>query len=99
MRLCSQNLIPAIELARDKARNNPGKKEWKVALYPPLDAPSERAAMAMGTDSGARTKSCWTSREGSQVFRRGFLAPLLDLKGVNSPQKAPEQPEDSFGDH
>lgn len=35
---------------------------------------------------------------GSQVFSGHFLAPLLDLKGVKFPQKAPEQPEESLGD-
>lgn len=95
MRLCSQSLIPAIEPAPDKARNNPSKKEWKVTLSSPLDAQSERAATAMGTASGVRTKSSWAfSREGSQIFSRGFLAPYLDLKGVNSPQKTSEQPEE-----
>ena len=99
MRLCSQSLIPAIEPAPDKVRNNPGENEWKVALSSLLDARSQRAAMGMRTASGVRTKSSWaSSRERSQVFSRGFLAALLRLKGVNSPQKSPEQPEDCLGD-
>jgi len=53
----------------------------------------------MGTASGPRTNSSQaSSREESHIFSRGLLAPLLDLKGVNSPQKAPEQPEDGLGD-
>lgn len=90
MRLCSQSLIPALEPAPDKARNNPGKKEWKVGLSSPLDPRSKRAAVAVGT--------VWGEDKVLLGFSRGFLVPLLDLKGLNSPQKAPEQPEDSLGD-
>lgn len=90
MRLCSQSLITAIEPAPDKARNNPGKKEWKVALSSPLDPLSKKAVMAVET--------AWGEDKVLLGFSRGFLVPLLDLKELNSPQKAPEQPEDSLGD-
>lgn len=90
MRLFSQSLIPAVEPAPDKVSNNPGKKEWKVVLSSPLDPQSKRATVAVGT--------VWGKDKVFLGFSRGFLVPLLDVKGLNSPQKAPEQPEDSLWD-